>query len=126
MMTLLVPPETCAKILYVETRFTEAVAGEMVTEIPVTGSTQEFVAVAVDVVDVVEVVVVVQVTAVLGAAAPPQEVKPSRTKTKAKEQRSLTAPLSSLFEMTTACGSDSSLFLKIQNDFIKTGYKAIR
>jgi len=111
----------------VDTIFTEAVVGEIVTEIPVVGSMQVDVAVAVDVVVVdVDVAVVVQVTAVLVAAVPPQEVKPSRTKTKARGKRSLTAPLSSFFEMTRAYGSDSNLFPKMQNDFTKIGYTATR
>ena len=110
-----------------ETRFTEAVAGEIVTEIPVFGSVQVFVAVAVDV-DVVVVLVadvVVHVIAVLVAAVP-QEVKPSRARTNAKTERSLTATPASLLEMTRAFGSSSTLFLKLQNDFLKIGYRATR
>ncbi len=95
------------------------------TEIPVFGSVQVFVAVAVDV-DVVVVLVadvVVHVIAVLVAAVP-QEVKPSRARTKANEKRGLTAHLSSFFDMTSAYDSDSILFPKMQNDFIKTDYRA--
>lgn len=54
------------------TTFTETVAGETETEIPVTGSMQAELEVAVDVLDVV----VVQVIAVLAAGVPPQEVSP--------------------------------------------------
>jgi hypothetical protein len=54
----------------VETRLTEAVAGETVTEMPVVGSVQVFVAVVVVAVDVEVFVVVVHVTAVLAGAAP--------------------------------------------------------
>jgi hypothetical protein len=63
---------------------------------------------------------------VLVAAEPPQEVRPSRVRTKAKGKRSFTAHLSSFSEMTSAYGSDSTLSLKLQNGFIKTGYRATR
>ena len=100
--------------------------GEIVTEIPVFGSVQVDVAVAVEVDDVDVFVVVVQLTAVLVDPKPPQEVKPSRARTNAKTERSLTATPASLLEMTRAFGSSSTLFLKLQNDFIKIGYRATR
>ena len=95
--TLLVPPEIVPVNWYVDATFTEVVAGETVTEIPVVGSVHVDVDVAVEVVEVV----VAQVTAVL-AAVPPQEVKPKAavTNADAKYKKRLTAPLSSVFEMT--------------------------
>lgn len=62
----LVPPEAAPKNCVEETTFTEIVTGEMVTEIPVTGSVHE------EEEDELEVVasVVVQTIAVLAAGVP--------------------------------------------------------
>ena len=66
MMIEFVPPEAVAENCVEVTTFTEMVTGEMVTEIPVTGSVHEEDEEELEVV----AVVVVQVTAVLAAAVP--------------------------------------------------------
>jgi hypothetical protein len=97
----LVPPETNAENWVVVTIFTETVAGDIVTEIPVTGSVhvEED-----DELEVVEVVVV-QVTAVLVAAVLLQETEPRTARTDAMSESRFTAPLFSLTRALILGGS---------------------
>jgi len=95
----------------VVTTFTEAVAGEIVTLIFVTGSVQVDVEVVLELVELV----VVHVTAVLAGAAP-HEARPQTAMIKTKNnKRRLTAPLCSPFEIPDEYGSVSSLIPKMWN-----------
>jgi len=99
-----VPPETEARNWADVTTFTDAVAGEIVMLIFVTGSVQ------VEVEDEVEVpLVVVHVMAVLGAAALWQEVSAARATSGTRNGRSFTAMLASRFEIAGASGFASFL-----------------
>jgi hypothetical protein len=94
----------------VVTTFTETVAGEIVTLMFVTGSVQ----VEVEVVAEEVVVLVVQVTAVLAGAAP-QEDKPKRAATNARNRRRFTATLCLLFEIPNSYDSGPTMILKVGN-----------
>jgi hypothetical protein len=94
----------------VVTTFTETVAGEIVTLMFVTGSVQ----VEVEVVAEDVVVLVVQVTAVLAGAAP-QEDKPKRAATNARNRRRFTATLCLLFEIPNSYDFGPTMILKIGN-----------
>jgi hypothetical protein len=90
-----VPPETFAKNVAVCSTFTEAVAGKIVTVIPVTGFVHELVEAVVD----VATAVVVHVMAVLGAAYLWHDTRVNTPISNAKTGRRLTAPLSSTSHM---------------------------
>ena len=109
MVTEFVPPWMKSWNCWVVTTFTETVAGEIVTLMPVTGSVQVDIEVVVEVVEVV----VVHVTAVLVAAFLLQEARPKSAMSKTKNRRRFTAPLSSLFEISNPYGSVSILILKM-------------
>jgi hypothetical protein len=106
-----VPPETATRNCVLVATFTEVVAGEIVTVIPVTGSVHEEEEVVVEVVEVV----VVHTTAVLtGAAYLWHEIRLNRLIMSAKTGRRFTAPLSLASCMPIYCGSVATLLQKRQ------------
>jgi hypothetical protein len=116
---VLVPPAVEAKKRVVVTTFTEIVAGEMVTLMPVTGSVQATEDEAVEVV----AAVVVQVTAALVAVVLLQEAIPNAAATNAKKKMRFTAPLCSSAEASIAgildsCTSISTRFSKRRSQIL--------